>query len=722
MSNGRDTRPGLRTTTRRRAVEANARRLRSEQRTTRRRIDAVVTPDGIAFKARTGAVLAVFGLVWLILVGRAAQVGLGFDGRLVDRLQRQHERVVTIAPQRGSIVDRLGRPLAVSVEVGSVYADPSMIEDPEEATRLLAPVLDMEPPRLLALLSKEGRFTWLRRQVEPHVSDAVRALGIDGVRVTPEAHREYPSGSLAAQVLGFVGTDGNGLEGLEHRYDSKLMGDQFRYTVLRDGRRRATNYEGVLARRSTEGQTLVLTLDHAIQHRAEMALDGAVERHEASGGFVIVMDVDTGALLAVASNPRFDPNSFGDFPKSTWKNQALTFNFEPGSTMKSFVAAEVLDRGLTTPDEQIYCEKGAYRIGRNTVHDDHPAGWLSMADVIKKSSNVGTIKLAERIGPAELEAMYRRFGFGSKTGVDLFGEEAGILRRSSGWARITFATHAFGQGLAVTGMQMASGYCALVNGGTKVRPHVLAQVRDTNGEVIADLRPTSKGERMISEETSATLRPLLARVLEKDGTGWRAAMGEYTAGGKTGTAQKVRDGRYARGVYVSSFIGFAPVDDPKIVTYVVLDEPTNRYYGGTVAGPVFSEVTAFALRTLGVPPDKIEEPEALVAVREADMLAREDQDEKSLGVEPQSQDDDEPMLPPGEDVPELVADGAGWLLPDLSGLSGRQVVRLLAAVGVTPVIEGTGLVSSQDPAEATWVTKGDVVRVKLDALAERGRR
>ncbi len=703
---------------RRSAVNANTRRLRSERESPRRRVDGVVTPDGIAFRARTGAVLLCFGFVWLILIGRAAQVGLGFDSRLVDRLHSQHERTVTVAPQRGSILDRLGRPLAVSVELGSVYADPLLVEDPAEAAQLLAPVLHVEADDLLPKLDRQGRFVWLARQVDETTADAVRALGIDGVRVTAEAHREYPSGTLAAQILGFVGTDGDGLEGLEARYDSRLMGDSFRYTVLRDGRRRATNYEGVLARRSTEGKTLVLTLDHGIQHRAEMALDAAVERHEATAGFAVVMDVDTGAILASASNPRFDPNAFRDADRSTWKNLALSMNFEPGSTMKPFVVAEVLERGMTTPDEEIYCEKGRYKIGRNVVHDDHPGAWMTVSDVVKKSSNIGTVKLAERLGPADLEELLRRFGFGARTGVDLYGEEGGILHPSERWARITFATHAFGQGVAVTGMQMASAYCSLVNGGVKVTPHVLSQVRDIDGTVVEDLRPTGTGERLISEATSAAMRPMLERVLEKDGTGWRAAMGEYTAGGKTGTAQKVKDGRYAKGLYVSSFIGFAPVEDPRVVTYVVLDEPRNKYYGGTVAGPVFREVTAYALRTLGVAPDKVEEAEALAAIREAEEVEanlrakRERKQRKDHGT----------VEVTVSDVPSLVADGGGWILPDLSGLSGRDVVRLLANVGIAPVVQGTGLVASQEPQANTWISAEDVVRVSLVGGVERRRR
>ena len=679
-----------------RAVSANSRRATRERSGRMRRVDAVVTPDAIAFRTRASAVLLVFGLVWGAILLRGAWLTLGFDERLTKRLESQHERVITVAPQRGSILDRLGRPLAVSVELGSVYADPSMVEDPAAAAELLAPLLGVDVDLLRTRMARTGRFVWLARQVPTRTSDAVKALGIDGVALMPESHREYPSGSLAAQILGFVGIDGTGLEGLEARYDSHLMGDSFRYRVLRDGRRRATNYDAVLARRSTEGNSLVLTIDHSIQHRAEMALDAAIDRHAARAGFVIVMDADTGAILAAASMPRFDPNAFRGTEPEAFKNLGLSMNFEPGSTMKAFVVAEVLDAGLATPETTVYCEKGAYRIGRNVVHDTHPEEWLTVADVVKVSSNIGTVKLAEELGPARLEAVLRRFGFGAKTRIDLYGEEAGILHPSAGWARITFATHAFGQGVAVTGIQVTAGYAALVNGGHKVRPHVLAEVRDIRGSVVSDQRPTGEPVQLISEATSATLRPMLGRVLEKDGTGWRAAMGEYTAGGKTGTAQKVKDGRYAKGAYVSSFIGFAPLDDPRVVTYVVLDEPTNKYYGGTVAGPVFSEVTSHALRALGVAPDKVGEPRVLA----------------ELG------DDDEDQEGDAVPLPTLVADGTGWLLPDLSGLSARDAVMVLGPAGAAVQLEGSGLVSGQTPAAGAWIAEGDAVAI---ALAPRGR-
>lgn len=681
-----------------RAVSANSRRLQRERSGRMRRVDAVVTPDAIAFRSRASAVLLVFALVWTAVLGRTVWISLGFDQRLTKRLESQHERVITVAPQRGSILDRLGRPLAVSVELGSVYADPSMVEDPVAAAELLAPLLGVDQALLESRMSRKGRFVWLARQVPTRISDAVTALGIDGVALVPESHREYPSGSLAAQVLGFVGIDGNGLEGLEARYDKFLMGDSFRYRVLRDGRRRAMNWDAVLARRSTEGNTLVLTVDHSIQHRAEMALDAAVERHAARAGFVMVMDANTGAVLAAASQPRFDPNAFRGTEPEAFKNLALSMNFEPGSTMKPFVVAEVLEAGLVTKDTTVYCEKGAYRIGRNVVHDTHPEEWLSVEDVVKVSSNIGTVKLAEELGPAKLEEVLRRFGFGGKTGIDLYGEEAGILHPSAGWARITFATHAFGQGVAVTGVQMTAGFASLINGGHEVQPHVLAEVRDIHGEVVADHRPTGPRERLISQETSDTLRPMLARVLEKDGTGWRAVMGEYTAGGKTGTAQKVKDGRYAKGAYVSSFIGFAPVEDPRIVTFVALDEPTNKYYGGTVAGPVFSEVTAHALRALGVAPDKLGEPPVL-----ADL---DEDDEDSVA----------------DALPELVADGTGWLIPDLTGLSARDAVLVLGPAGAAVQLEGTGLVSEQTPQPGAWIAVGDAVAIALAPRGAGGRR
>ncbi len=680
-----------------RAIRAQTARLRTERDNRPRRVDAAVNPGSMALKARAGAVLLLFFAGWALLAVRAGYLAVGPDDRLTDRLAGQHERVVQVAPQRGSIVDRLGRPLAVGVELDSVFADPSLVEDADAGAELLSPLLDREAPELRRSLARpDTRFVWLARQVPVDVAEAVRDLDIPGVRLTSEAHRDYPSGPLAGQLLGFVGTDGQGLEGLEARYDSELMGDVVEYRVLRDGRRRPVNHEAVLSRRSTEGNTLVLTLDHSIQHRAEVSLEAAIERHEAQGGWVVVLDVHTGAILAMASSPGFDPNHFRGVDQARFRSRAIAGVWEPGSVMKPFVLAGLMERSLIRLDETIWCERGAYRIGRRVVHDTHSYEALTPEEIIQVSSNIGTAKMAERMGPQGLEETYRLFGFGARTGVEL-REEAGILHSSSSWSRIGFATHSFGQGMAVTALQLTRGFAELVNGGLEIEPHLVAEIRDIEGAVVSSWAPAEEPKRLISEETSREMRRITGLVVEDGGTAERAAMKEYTCGGKTGTAQKVRDGRYARGLYVSSFVGFAPRDEPRIAVLATLDEPTKGHYGGTVAGPVFREVATHALRELGVPPDK--------AV--PTILADPDED----GDRGPPGDDDDAEV---DALADLHLEGPGpWAMPDLVGRPLRDAVAVLGPLGVGLELDGSGLVYEQTPAAGELLEPDGRVALEL---------
>ena len=682
-----------------RAASAHGARRRSEREVKPRRVDATMAPSGLAMRARVSALLLIFFLGWGLLLVRAGYLTVGPDQRLSNRLTGQHERVVSVAPKRGSIVDRLGRPLAVSVELESVFADPGMVDDPAGAAELLAPVLGIDREELLARLSRDNtRFVWLARQLEEHRAKAVRELDIPGVRITAEAHRQYPNGPLAAPLLGFVGTEGQGLEGLEARFDSTLMGDHFEYRVIRDGRRRATNHNAVLARRSTEGKTLVLTLDHSIQHRAELELSRAIDSYEAKAGWAIVMEADTGAILAMASLPSYDPNHFRGVEASHFRHRALEEIFEPGSTLKPFVVAEALELGLATSDETIFCENGAYQLGRNVVHDHIPHGYLTVEEVLEVSSNVGLTKLGERMGPAKLEEMYRRFGFGAKTDIEL-RDEMGILRPSSAWSRIGFATHTFGQGMAVTGIQEATAFAALVNGGMEVRPHLIREIRDLEGEPQPLTREGEEPQRLISEPTSTEIRRIMGGVLEEGGTAPIARLAEYSAGGKTGTAQKVKDGRYAKGLYVSSFIGFAPQDDPKVVTLVVLDEPTRKWYGGTVAGPVFREVTTHALRELGIAPD--------LKTKQALVQPEEEPQQMSISYEESR-------------LPVLTTADQGWTMPDLGGRPLRDVVKIFGPSGIDLEMEGFGLVTTQSPKPGSLLMPDDTVRIALSTQGGSG--
>ncbi len=657
---------------------------------------------------RTRALLVFFLLCFALLLYRVVTLMVLEDPQLDERIASQYESVVVLQPKRGSITDRRGKALAVSVTLDSVFADPALIDDPAEVASQLAPVLGLPPGELEQKLRLERRFVWLLRQVDPAVSEGVRALKLRGVRVTPEAKRTYPAGRAAGQLLGFVGTDGNGLEGLEARYDQLLMGEEETYVALRDGRRRNITPEGVVVQRSTEGHSLRLSIDQRLQFIAEEALGRAVDRYEPRSAFAIVMDPFTGDVLALANAPWLDPNEFGRYARASYRDHGVADTFEPGSTMKPFVMALALDAGVVEPGEVIDCERGRYRIGRNTIHDTHEYEDLTVEEIIQVSSNIGAAKIAERLGAERLHDGFARCGFGRKTGIDLTGESAGLFRDWRSWRRIGLATHAFGQGLSVTGIQLAMALSAVANGGALMQPRVILDVTDRDGRVV-DTRDPVVVDHPFGPEAAATVRRMMGLVVQEGGTGTLARLDDYTCGGKTGTAQKVNPetGRYDRSLWVSSFIGFAPLENPRIVVVVVVDEPHGKHYGGTVAGPVFKEIATRSLKTMGVPP--------LV-----DAIA-----ELPIEPPPQPAEIDVPATVVSTDgaagVPlEMVAseltdelDGAA-AMPDLGGVTLRAALRRLGDRDLDIRVEGSGLLVEQSPPPGVPLRGGDEVVLSFD--------
>ena len=671
---------------------------------------------------RSQAVLLLFALGFGLLAYRTVSLMVVPDPQLEERITRQYESPVTLHPKRGAILDRAGRELAVSVTLDSIFADPALVEDPIATAQQLAPVLDLSPQELEQALRRERRFVWLKRQVDPDVSDEVRALGLDGVRCTPEAKRHYPNGMLAGQILGFVGVDGNGLEGLEARYDEILMGEKETYVSLRDGRRRNITPQGVVVKRSTEGHTVRLTIDRHIQFIAEEALGRAVELYRPKGAFVIVMDPHTGDLLAIANAPTFDPNEFGEFDRASFRNRAVSDSFEPGSTMKPFLVATALDLGLVTPQMVFDCEHGAYRIGRNTIHDTHAYDLMTVDEILQVSSNIGSAKIAEKVTPEGLHDAYARLGFGRSSGVDLAGESGGILRDWRSWRRIGLATHAFGQGISVTGIQLASALSAVANGGTLLQPRIIHEVRDRHAELV-DAREHVAVDSCFDADAAHEVRRMMGLVVGEGGTGTRARLDRYSCGGKTGTAQKVNSatGRYDRTMWVSSFIGFAPLEDPQVVVVVVVDEPQGKHYGGTVAGPVFKEVTTRTLQYLGVTPLPEPAPDELLAEQVEQLQQQDDPDPCSpesdasamRGADDPGQEVDVVPLTEGDlalSVDDLTDDLDGEeAMPDLAGLTIRAAVARLAEREVALRIEGSGRLVEQLPPAGAPLREGDEV-------------
>ncbi len=555
-----------------------------------------------------GAVLvALFGIV----LGRAAKVQL-FDRSRLSRLQRdQTRRELEWAPRRGLILDRRGQPLAVTRDVDSIFVDPSAFDSPrarDHAADLLAPALKMERRKVLEKLSQpEKKFVWLKRRVDEPAAARVRALALDGVELVKEPKRFYPQRELAGHVLGFVGEEA-GQEGLERELEPLLRGKSIQVQATRDARGNMVLEHGVPDPTDLTGATVTLTLDSAIQLVTERELAKAVKTAGAIGGWAVVLEVKSGAVLALASNPAFDANKPGRDPM-VWRDRAVRDQLEPGSTIKSFVVARAIEEGVLRPDELLYCEHGVWAHAGRKLHDTHPVDWATPATVLRESSNICAAKIGERLGKERIVRGLRAFGFGEKTGVGLPGEARGALGDPKKMAQIALDTTAFGQGMSATGLQEAVAMAAIANGGVLLRPYLVEKVVAPDGAVLQQ-RGREEVRRALGPSAARTVTAMLEEVVAK-GTGTRAALTEYRAAGKTGTAQKVDP---VRGGYsdkrLSSFVGFVPADAPRVAILVVIDEPKGigaDVTGGMVAAPAWGAIAREALRQLGVMPEQSRE-------------------------------------------------------------------------------------------------------------------
>lgn len=554
--------------------------------------------------ARLVLVLVVVGLWMTAIAGKLAALSVVEHDRYRARADSQQQRVIDLPPSRGTIFDAHERALAVSVEVESAWADPSEVDDPAALAAALERTLGVEPAPIVDDLTRPGRgFAWLARQLDPPEAEKLRALDLPGVRFQHETKRYYPNRELAAQVLGFVGTDSDGLAGVEQHYDAEITGRAGRQTVLADARRRRAVTPHLAFTAPEPGHDLVLTLDATIQHLVERELARAVAASHARAGTAVVLDPWSGAVLAMAAYPGFDPNRFGDYPPERRRNPVVQEVYEPGSTFKMVTATAALASNRIDPNDVIDCELGQIRLGSTVIRDHRPFGLLTFRDVIARSSNVGAIKAGLRVGRDLLHDQAAAFGFGRPTGIDLPGEAAGQLHPKDEWRRNSVAYVAFGHEITVTPLQLANAFAAVANGGTLYRPFVLLERRGPDGAV--DRRP---GPEVLGRPLAPTTAREIERLLEAvvaDGTGKAAAVPGYTVAGKTGTAQKVVDGRYAPGKYIASFAGFVPARRPALVALVVLDEPQPPlYHGGQVAAPAFAAMAEPILLYLGVPPDR----------------------------------------------------------------------------------------------------------------------
>jgi cell division protein FtsI (penicillin-binding protein 3) len=547
------------------------------------------------------------GLMFTVLfgaIGAKAMVVQVFRGPwLSQKAADQYETSFQPYGKRGTIYDRNHKEMAVSIEVTAIAAHPLNIENHRAAAKALAGKLKLNKRVLYRKLTSKKTFVWIKRQASPKETEAVRALNLSGIVFKPEQNRFYPNRSLAAQVLGFSGIDGNGLEGVEYYYDDYLKHTNENLTVLRD----ALGREIVAEKDVTpdqSGKSLILTIDQTIQYIAESTLADTVKEFEAISGVVIVMVPKTGAILALAHVPLFNANAFQDFNQQQWRNRAITDPFEPGSTMKIFSAAAAIERGNSTPNSIYYCENGEYRIGSNIIHDTRPYGWLSLQQIVKYSSNIGIAKVGESIGAETLFNTLRDFGFGQKTGIDCPGETLGSLTAHKYWSKIDAGAIAFGQGLSVSAVQLTTAVAAIANDGILMRPYIVQAIMDNNGRLIRSTQPQVV-RRAISPQAARAIIKILQTTIQEDGTGVNAAIEGFTVAGKTGTAQKTDEsGTYAKGKYIASFVGFTPVENPAVVILVVVNEPRKNHYGGIVAAPAFKKIALETLNYLNITPDK----------------------------------------------------------------------------------------------------------------------
>jgi cell division protein FtsI (penicillin-binding protein 3) len=664
-------------------------------------------------RARVVVVAALLSLFFALLLARAVDLAVLRGPEFERQAAGQHRKEVALVPHRGEIVDRHGDLLALSLDVPSVYLRPRQLGNDRARLAQVARALHMSAPRVQRIGTQP--FVWLKRQALPRELDAVEQLGVPGVGHFDEPRRVYPHGQLAAHVLGFVGTDAQGLAGLERRFDKEIRGKSLRIAVERDARGREFLRTGV-ADAPMQGARVELTLDSEIEALTERELAAGVAAARAAGGAAVVLDPMTGEVLALANFPTFNPNDRTDWANTRHKdrirNRALTDPYEPGSTFKAILAAGALEAGLVKPTERFFCENGAWHVGKWTVHDSHPHGWLSFAEVIQFSSNIGAAKVGDRFGRERYAAWLHSFGFGKRTGVELPDESPGIMRDEKSWARIDLLTQSFGQGISVTPMQMAVAYATIANGGQLMRPFVVRRITGPNGEVSLEHEPQVV-RRMMSPRTAQVATELLRRVVEeKGGTGSRARLDDFTVAGKTGTAQKVdpRTRAYSS-KRIGSFVGFVPADHPRAVILVLIDEPRTSSYGGVVAAPVFRNIASGVMQALRVAPERAPQPaKDGTRVQQAKGKGKAAPASGKLArIEPPK-----PVpvaVPPADDT----ASAPGT--PSYLGLSLREALTRAHAAGWTVAVRGTGWVAEQYPTPGAPL--GDDRRIALELRQDR---
>jgi cell division protein FtsI (penicillin-binding protein 3) len=654
-------------------------------------------------------VLLILAVFWVVaILSRLVYLQLFHYGDYLARAQRQQQRVVEISPQRGIIYDRNGHELAISTPVDSAFADPAEISDAEMVARLLSRVLGASSEELEARLAESKSFVWIARKLSPDVVARLQGLNLRGIYFQKENQRFYPQLTRAAHVLGYVDVDEHGLAGLEYALDKEIRGRPGRLLVMADARQRWYDRREAAA---GAGANVVLTLDANIQYIAEKELAVQIAQTHAKSGTVVVQDPNNGEILALANWPTFDPNHAGAATDDSRMNRGVSAAYEPGSTFKLITLAGAIEEGVVRPSDVVDCQMGTILVAGRLIHDWHPFGLLTAEEVLAHSSDVGAIKIALRLGAPKFYEHIRQFGFGQLTGIDLPGENRGLLRRVEGWTASSIGSVAMGQEVSLTPVQLVTAVSAISNGGLLYRPHVIREIR-RGRQVDAPEQPAPR--RALEATTAATLRQMMEKVL-LEGTGRPAQLIGFSVAGKTGTAQKIdpATGRYSLNQYVASFTGFAPVNNPAVTIVVMLDSPVGPHHGGDVAGPVFRRIAQQVLSYLNVPHDLPVTPQEETTARQQDHAPAPgkevDRDAGEVRAVAVAESQPSASAAPTVALPE----GEGIVVPELHGQSVRGVTEVCSRLGLAPVLVGSGIAVEQTPETGTRVPRGSRIMVRF---------
>ncbi len=643
---------------------------------------------------RMGWIAVFFAVFFVVVLIRAYQLQIVGNSKLNQLAEKQYKTRVVVNPRRGTIYDRHGDVLAQDVQVSSIGVHPKWITDKESLATLLADKLKMDRTEIIKKLNSDSKFEWIKRRVDYSIGHEIEKLKVHGVQVLSEYRRFYPNKNLAGQLLGAVGYESQALGGVELSFNKYLMSASVKEQAQRDARGKLFS---VNEETREPFHDVYLSIDKNIQSVAEEALAENAIKHKVKSGFALVVDVENGDILAMANWPEFNPNIYWKYPQENWKNHALLNTFEPGSTFKTFLMAAALESGKISPSTKIFCENGSMAIGKNVINDSHPHGTLSAKEVLQVSSNIGVTKIAQKIGKQYFYDFLKDLHIADKMNIGLGGESAGVLRNYKTWKEIEFSNIAFGQGVSVNALQMASAYASLANGGTYNPLNLVKTIVSEDGDEVP-YKNTRESKKVLTEETSKEITDMLFSVTQPGGTALLAHVPGYLSAGKTGTAQKYdpETKTYASHDYVSSFIGFSPVKDPKVLVYVVYDTPrANGYYGGTVAGPVFKKIEEKVLAYMGVEPTE--------DIKTA--LAQNQTSKKPKKIE--APEKKEPL---NRDWSEY---HKKKILPDITGLSVRKAVEVLAPFGMPIQVNGSGIVIRQFPKPGADLSKETTVKIEL---------